>query len=136
MLRHFFDKIGIFLSTLCLVHCLLIPVLFALYPAAPLFWGELHEKMHEVLFFIILPTCLLAFYPRFYKEKMWEFFWGPMFAIGIFWITLMLTEKKLLPYVNITEPMLTSVGSLTLIYFHWKNFKHLKVKCKNPECHH
>ena len=131
-----FDQLGLGVSSLCLIHCLLLPVLLLLFPASKVWLGDYHGHVHYFLYLVILPVSLLAFLPRAIKDKQWEFLWGPCCGVILLGLTLYLHEHALLPYDSITEPFLTSVGSLCLIYFHWRNFKLRSHKCPTGEHHH
>lgn len=53
------DRIGVWMSGLCMVHCLLFPVLLAALPMLPA--GEaLHSWLHPVFALILLPVTWLA----------------------------------------------------------------------------
>lgn len=126
------DRMGLGLSMLCLVHCLLLPVLLLLMPGYRIVLDNFHEGLHYYLYLFILPISLSAFFPRVYFDKQWEFLWGPLSAIVLLGMTLYLHENSLLPYEAVLEPGLTSVASLALVYFHFRNFKLKNHKC--PKC--
>ena len=81
----FWDRAGIALSGLCLVHCLALPLLAALLPVAGL--GVcLHEGFHQGLAVVLIFTSAFAFVPGFLlHRKHIVFFWMvPGLAIFIF----------------------------------------------------
>jgi len=51
------DTIGIALSGLCLVHCLLLPLLVAVTPTISVVAGE---GVHQMLLLVLIPPLLLA----------------------------------------------------------------------------
>lgn len=126
------DRMGLSLSFLCLIHCMFVPVLLFLLPSYRVLLGSLHADLHYYLYIFILPISLSAFLPRIYLDKQWEFLWGPLSAIILLGMTLYLHENHLLPYEKYLEPALTTIASLTLIYFHYRNFKLRNHKC--PKC--
>ena len=126
------DRLGFGASFLCLIHCLLVPFLLLALPSYSALLGNWHENMHLYLYCLILPISLLAFLPRVFRDKQWEFLGGPGCAVLLLGFTLYFHDKGYLPAANFTEPFLTSVASLTLIYFHWRNFKLRNHKC--PTC--
>lgn len=126
------DRMGLSLSFLCLVHCLLLPILLIILPSYQVFLGSFHEGLHYYLYLFILPISLFAFFPRVYFDRQWEFLWGPLSSVVLLGMTLYLHENKLLPYEKVTEPSLTCIASLALIYFHFRNFKLKNHKC--PKC--
>lgn len=126
------DRFGFTLSMFCLAHCILVPVLLLLLPSYSIFLGSLHGNIHFYLYFVILPVSLLAFIPRAIIDKQWEFLWGPGCAIILLGMTMYLHDKQQLPLATFSEPFLTSIASLALVYFHWRNFKLRNHKC--PKC--
>ncbi len=126
------DRFGSLVSFVCLIHCIAIPLLLLFLPGYSLLLGSWHGNMHLYLFFIILPVSLIAFLPRVFRDKQWEFLWGPGCAIILLGLTMLLHDLQHLPYEKFLEPALTSLASFTLIYFHWRNFKLRNHKC--PKC--
>lgn len=58
--RSIADAIGIAGSTLCALHCLIVPVSLVLGPIAPLMAFE-DESVHRALVWLVLPTAIIAF---------------------------------------------------------------------------
>ena len=75
------DKLGVFLSSLCALHCLLTPFLLV---AAP-FLGELFEQtwIHVILSLFVAPVGLYAFFSgyRHHKNKL-------LLAVGVLGVAL------------------------------------------------
>ena len=126
------DRFGFTLSMLCLGHCIVVPILLLLLPSYSMLLGSLHGNIHLYLYFVILPVSLIAFIPRAIVDKQWEFLWGPGCAIILLGMTMYLHDKQQLPMEKFSEPFLTSIASLALVYFHWRNFKIRNHKC--PKC--
>lgn len=126
------DKFGLSVSLLCLAHCILVPILLLLLPSYSLLLGSWHGHVHIYLYFIILPLSLIAFIPRAVVDKQWEFLWGPGCAVLVLGMTMYLHSLNQLPFAHIAEPLLTSIASFALIYFHWRNFTLRNHKC--PKC--
>lgn len=60
------DRLGICLSALCVVHCLLTPVILLLLPSAQFFkFFTMHESYHQLMLIILPLLALLAFIPGF-----------------------------------------------------------------------
>lgn len=53
------DKLGLSLSGLCAIHCLLTPLFLLFLPA----WGTFfkHEAVHLIFFLFVVPLALLSF---------------------------------------------------------------------------
>ena len=73
--RGWADRIGIFLSGLCLVHCVLTGALLVLLPSLQLFFP--HELFHKI-FLLVLPLfAIIAFIPGYRRHgSMKIFFWA------------------------------------------------------------
>ena len=111
------DRVGICLSTLCLIHCLLTPVIFLLLPA--LNFGFFHHQVHVVLFFVLPLVALVAFVPGYRRHRNLQVFaWAlPGFALilaGILDLQPIFGEEY-------TEMVLSVAGSLFLIRAHLLN---------------
>lgn len=126
------DRFGFAVSFLCLIHCIALPVLLLLLPSYSILLGSWHGSVHFYLYLIILPVSLAAFLPRVFRDKQWEFLWGPGCAVILLGLTMYLHQLEDLPFDTFIEPSLTSLASFTLIYFHWRNYKLKNHKC--PKC--
>jgi hypothetical protein len=73
--RGWADRIGIFLSGLCLVHCVLTGAILVLLPSLQLFFP--HELFHKI-FLLVLPLfAIIAFIPGYRRHgSMKIFFWA------------------------------------------------------------
>ena len=109
------DKIGIFLSGLCAIHCLLFPIILALMPLWSLGF-VLHEWAHPVFLVLIIPTIVLAL-----KKTDANVAVGMLLLSGI----LLLGLAWLFHYWigHTAETITTIVGSTILIIGHWQNYK-------------
>ena len=107
-----YDKIGIFVSGLCLIHCILLPFLSIIIPF-------LDEKLHILLFFIIITIGFYSFYFGFKKHQKLR----PLilFIIGIIFLSLEIFSHY---------EVFTIFGSVIIIAAHLNNSYH----CKN--CNH
>lgn len=53
------DKTAVMLSGLCLVHCLLLPLVIAVFPVLGLSFVS-HETFHQLILIVVIPTTLIA----------------------------------------------------------------------------
>lgn len=114
------DRIGIGISTFCLLQCLALPLalLFAPLASAGLFS---HELFHLVLLAVILPVSLLAFglgFLRHRNPRMWIPA-GIGFALLI--LAAFLEQRHAIGPVWIS--LVTSMGGLGLIVGHVLNMR-------------
>lgn len=104
-----------FLSGLCVLHCLFIPVVIALLPL----WsavGLLHVWLHPVLFLLITPSVYLALRSGDVPIKISGLLYGGLLVIGLAEIA----HEELGVW---GESVATTMGSLLLIAGHWFNYR-------------
>lgn len=120
------DKIAMVLSALCLIHCLLTPIILIAFPVLQAFSHD--YEFHFWMALVLTVLAGLAFY-RGYRvhRKMRIFAFG---AIGLIFLVLGLFSPVLLHYDSLKfEITLTSIGSLILIYTHLTNIKFCRCAC-------
>lgn len=113
--KGFWDRLGIGLSGLCAIHCLLVPVFVSLIPLWPAF-EEFHEYTHLVFFLAIAPTVILSVKNRKDLKAVSGYLFIGLAIIFIAW----LFNNQLGEY---GEAGVTLAGSLLLIRGHWLNYK-------------
>jgi len=115
------DRIGISLSGLCAIHCalaafgtLILPLSFG---HASHHSAQHHEGLHLVLFALVLPTAFISFGKTWWKTKNMR----PL-VLGTLGI-IFLVPSTFSGLEFSAEFAITSsiVGSLLLIWAHWKN---------------
>ena len=122
------DRLGISISTICAIHCLLLPVFVALLPLWS-FGVVIHEWLHPLFILLILPTVYYASKRSHFQRKIIRLLFGGLFllvtgwGLGHFWIGLWF------------ETGMTVIGSLVLIAGHWLNYRHHRV-CSNKNHNH
>ncbi len=118
----FWDRLGIGLSGICAIHCLLVPVIVALIPLWPAF-EEFHGYTHFIFFVAIAPTVFFSL-----KNKH-NSIWASIFLIsGLLIIFLAWLFNETLGEYG--EAGITLVGSIFLIIGHWVNYRS-KIKPSN-----
>lgn len=125
------DKLGIFGSALCLVHCLLLPILLPLFSAnsySPHVSGE-ESWFHDFIFPALLLVAALAFskgYRRHHSMKILSLGIG-----GIILISLGLFSDHIGALQS--PSIFTPVGSVILVIAHVLNIS--KLKKVSPHVH-
>lgn len=109
------DRLGIGLSGLCAVHCLLFPVAVALLPLWPLA-DAIHTWTHPVLFLLIAPTVWLALRGKARRPEVAAPLLGGLAVIALAWFLHEWTGRW-------GEALITLAGSLLLIRGHWLNYR-------------
>lgn len=111
----FWDRVGIGLSGICAIHCLLVPVVVALIPLWPAF-EEIHEYTHLVFFLAIAPAVYLSL-KRKHESR----------AVSVYLITgvvIIFCAWFFHEYLGeLGEAGVTLIGSILLIIGHWLNYK-------------
>ncbi|MNK01161.1 MerC mercury resistance protein [compost metagenome] len=110
------DRIGIFLSSLCAIHCLATPLLVLALP----FMGEVfeHEMFHIGMAVFVVPVAFFAFWSG-YKHHHQR----PVFFMGILGAS-MIGLASVLPHewVEVNElDVVTIAGSFLLVIAHILN---------------
>ncbi|WP_185957183.1 MerC domain-containing protein [Gracilimonas mengyeensis] len=111
----FWDRLGIGLSGLCAVHCLLVPVFVSLIPLWPAL-EEFHEYTHLVFFLAIAPAVILSIKNRDHLKAVSNYLFAGLIVIFLAWFF----NHQLGEY---GEAGVTLVGSMLLIRGHWLNYK-------------
>ena len=111
----FWDRIGIGLSGLCAIHCLLVPVFVSLIPLWPAI-EEFHEYTHLVFFLAIAPAVILSVKGRKDLKSVSLYLFAGVVIIFLAWFF----NNQLGEY---GEAGITLIGSSLLIRGHWLNYK-------------
>jgi hypothetical protein len=117
----FWDRLGMGLSSVCAIHCLLVPVFVSLIPLWPAL-EHVHEFTHLIFFLAIAPTVILSL-KRLHANRWVSFYLisGTLIIFLAWFFNNQLGEYG--------EAGVTLVGSVLLIMGHWINYR-AKVLCK------
>ena len=122
------DIAGVFASTLCMVHCLLLPIIFALLPvfARPLME---HDWLHVGLAGFVLTFCLMAYVPGFLRHHDKR-----LLLIGAVGLTLVFFATFVArQWGEIAEISILTAGNTVLVFGHLLNRKLLShSRCAHP----
>ena len=122
--KSIWDKIGIAISSLCLVHCIALPLIVMAFPFLELD----HDHTHELFLVAIVAVVFIAFLPSYKKHGQKKIL---LFAgLGISSLLASIFAGHELGS-EIGEHVLSIVGSLLLITAHVKN-----IKCTHAQCAH
>lgn len=122
------DWAGIFLSGLCIIHCLFVPVVFLVFPI----WGHefipAEDKTHAFLLAFILGIAGVAFFSgyRVHGQKR-PVVWMAAGMSLIIYASFFAHDQL----GHLWEPFVAIIGSLALIRAHILNHR-----CKTCEVHH
>lgn len=119
-----YDLMGMFISFLCLLHCLALPLLAIITPSFAMIFEQ--EWIHLLLLAALIPIALFSFIKGKIKHKSNS----PLF-VGLVGTSLLIAAvfAEQMSFMNIkAEVILTTIGSLILLSGHVINIKHsLKI---------
>ncbi|RME16303.1 MAG: MerC domain-containing protein [Bdellovibrio sp.] len=129
--RALWDRLGVFVSGLCIIHCLSLPILLAFFPQIKKKFFPKEDFTHMILLAFILGFAGAAFLSGYHVhgEKKPVIF----MSIGVL-IVIFATYFAHNLLGHYWEPVLAIIGSLFLIYAHILNHKHCKI-CNHDSCH-
>lgn len=112
------DKIGMAAGSICAIHCALAPILITLAPLIGL--GYFFEEEFETTFIMAtLGIAFLSFVWGFYKShRKFEPIYLLLLGAALFYIAHMDSVTAHLP-----EPILMTMGGLSISISHWINLK-------------
>lgn len=123
------DRIGIALSGLCAVHCLVLPLAL---PFLGTLASFLHsEWTHAILAALIVPTVVYTSWRGYKHHGKQEVVW--LLSIGALAVLLAIAAGERGAGEHI-EMAVTTLGSALLITGHWQNHKQL-AHCTNGKPH-
>lgn len=129
-----YQKISIWLSSLCLIHCLITPFIIVLLPSISSFvegWVE------TALIAAVIPISLAAFLPVWWKHKNWKLLFELLSGITLILVAQWLTKGNAHHASSsiqvIWEILLMISGTGLIAYATYRNRKHTH-HCRNP--HH
>lgn len=126
------DKIAMILSALCLVHCLLTPIILVAFPF--LQFVSHNYDFHLWMAIALVSLAGLAFYRGYRVHKKAQIFVSG--TIGLMFLVLGLFAPSLFTEDSLMfEIMLTSIGSVILIWTHLTNIKFCRCACCEEHAH-
>tara|TARA_E500000331_G_scaffold355436_1_gene410887 strand:+ start:961 stop:1359 length:399 start_codon:yes stop_codon:yes gene_type:complete len=119
------DTTAIFLSILCALHCLFIPLALLFIPSlAAYFFAQ--ESFHQILLFFIIPISTVAMFLGCRKHKRYNIFLYGIIGV-LFLLVSAIWGHDLLGESG--EIILTIFGSSIISVGHFKNQRHCKDDC-------
>ena len=109
------DSISIWLSGICILHCLALPITTIAIPVFGEFFGG---HYHAIILFIIIPVSLVALYRGYRNHR--KILIACLGCLGIFIIFIGATIIHY-QYNSLTDSVFTIFGSLLLSLAHYYN---------------
>jgi hypothetical protein len=122
------DKIGAAISSLCLVHCLLIPVAVLFLPALSTYLPASEDKTHSILLGLVVVAAAFSFIPGYRVHRHPLPFFISAAGIGLLILSGAFIHDLL---GHDREAPISVIGSLLIISAHWVNHS----KCKSCTSH-
>lgn len=113
------DRIGLVVSGVCVVHCLLVPVVLATLPLWPLA-SVLHGWLHPVIALILVPTTLVATVSGYRKHRRKRIVALLMLGLAV---VLAAGGWGFVHPGAVVETAMTLAGSGLLVTGHWRNWR-------------
>ena len=114
-----FDNLGMAASTICLIHCLLMPFVITMLPIVG--WQCLESKhAHHILAAFVFAFALFAIVPGYLKHRRTS-----ILVSTIVGLSLVLVATFVCGYIlpeSLELPLITA-GNLILVATHWQNRK-------------
>ena len=124
--RPWADRLGIGLSGLCLVHCLLTPLVIILIPAIEV--SVYHEMFHRSLLMVLPLIALGAFIPGYRRHGQMSVFLWSLPGLALIALGALAFENKLW-----LQTLTSIAGSALLIRAHFINHG-LRANCAHANC--
>jgi hypothetical protein len=127
----FFSKLTFTLSSLCVLHCLLTPIVLVTLPTFATFFTH---QVEEIIVLSVVPISVIGFFPVWIKHKnkryLWYFIAGISFLLSGQYLFEDLSHSVGMPFFH---TFIMIMGASFMAYATYKNRKHTH-HCKNP--HH
>jgi hypothetical protein len=117
------DKLGIWTSIICLIHCLTFPILATSFPI----FLKLDHTFEFILIGLAFIIGCLSFYDNVFKHKYYK-------SLIIFIISFSIITISILTHIH----ALNYIGLIGLIFAHYLNYKKIKSVdgCHPHGCKH
>jgi hypothetical protein len=118
----YFDRIAIVLSTVCIVHCLAMPLLLALLPVVALTFGD-NAHFHSVMLWLVVPTSVVGFAMGFRVHHRIGIVLAGAAAVAVLAAAAIWGHAAWNP---LAETAASVLASLALAAAHWRNFREVR----------
>jgi len=118
----YFDRIAIVLSTVCIVHCLAMPLLVALLPVVAITFGD-SAHFHSVMLWLVVPTSVVGFAMGFRVHRRAGIVLGGGAAVVVLAAAAVWGHSA---WNAAAETVVSVLASLALAAAHWRNFREVR----------
>jgi len=129
---HILDKFAILLSGLCLVHCLLTPVIITLLPIISTSVLTEDVLFHQLLLWVVLPISFFALFMGCRKHKQFAIAGAGIVGVSILVVVAFFGHEW---FGHTGEKVATSIGGLILAFSHYLNYRTCQsITCEDNNC--
>ena len=118
----YFDRIAIALSTICIVHCLAMPLLIAFLPLAAITLGN-DGHFHWLMLWLVVPTSALGFALGFRVHARAGIVAVGAVAVAVLAVVALWGHGAWAPGLEVAVNV---AASLLLAGAHWRNFAEVR----------
>ena len=122
LLSKYLDRVAIALSTICIVHCLAMPLLIAVLPVAALAIGG-DGHFHSLMLWFVVPTSVLGFGLGLRVHRRIDIVAMGAVAIAALAAAALWGHSAWDPSLEVTANVAASV---LLAAAHWRNFREVR----------
>ena len=122
LLSKYLDRVAIALSTICIVHCLAMPLLIAVLPVAALAIGG-DGHFHSLMLWFVVPTSVLGFGLGLRVHRRIDIVAMGAAAIAALAAAALWGHSAWDPSLEVTANV---AASSTLAAAHWRNFREVR----------
>ncbi len=120
LISKYFDHVAIALSTICIVHCLAVPVVIALLPVLALTYGLNDAAFHIVMLWFVVPSSVLGFAFGYHAHRGAMIVLLGTVAIAVLAFTAFYGHGV---WSTSVETAVNVAASVLLAVAHWRNFR-------------
>ncbi len=119
------DRLAITLSTVCMIHCLVLPIILILLPTLTSITFFSDERFHTWLLYVVIPISAFALVSGYFHHRNLFVVLVTSIGISILVLTAFLGHAVL---GDKGEVIASVFGSVLVAYGHIKNFKNRKQR--------
>jgi hypothetical protein len=114
------DKLAIAFSMVCLIHCLVLPILLILLPPFSGLFALDDEMFHQWMLYAVLPISIAALMMGYLHHRSYKFFLVVSIGISLIIISTTLGHDLL---GETGEVVLSILGSMIIAFGHFRNYQ-------------
>ena len=119
--QSFFDQFAIAASTVCLIHCLALPILLILIPSiTALSTQYFGESFHILMVICVLPISLIALIKGCKQHRHYQVLYFGILGLIILCLAPVLGHGL---HNEMLEKTLTTIGALQMVFIHLWNLR-------------